>query len=91
LSALARRFGLLVARFFCSFAAFGFLVARRFWPRVGFGFRRLIRFGSAQSTLSARQAAVATHQQQHNKALHPTAYSFGFRSCLASAYASGGG
>ena len=35
--------------------------------------------------------AILTHQQQPNKALHPTAYSPSFRSCLASLRASGGG
>jgi len=53
-------------------------LARRFDSAAAFGFRRLILFGSSQSTLAARQAAAATSQQQHNKALHPTAYSFGF-------------
>ncbi len=55
---------------------FRLLVARRFCSRAGLGCRRLIRFGSGRSTCRARQAAGETSQQQHNKALHPTAYSF---------------
>jgi len=72
-SVLVRRFGLRAARRFGTFAAFGFL--------------HLIHFGTAQSTLGARQAATATSQLRHNKTLHPTAASL--RSCLAPA--SGGG
>jgi hypothetical protein len=63
-SALARRFG--------------FLVARRFGSSAGFGLLRLIGFGSGAAFRLARQAAGKTSQQQHNKALHPTAYSLRF-------------
>ena len=55
---------------------FGFVAAWRFGSFAAFGFRRLILFGSSQSTLAARQAAGEMSQQQYNKALHPTAYSF---------------
>jgi len=47
-----------------SGAAFGFLAAQRFCSVAAFGFLRLMLFGSAQSTLAARQAAVAASQQQ---------------------------
>jgi len=53
----------------------GFSRAQLCGSGAGFGFRRLICFGSAQSRSVARQAAVQTHQQRPNKALHPTAYS----------------
>jgi hypothetical protein len=42
------------------------------------------------SVLAVR-AAVATHQQRANKALHPTAYSLRYASFLGFAPASGGG
>jgi hypothetical protein len=66
-------FGFRRARRFRSGEAFGFLVVRRFGFITGFGLLRLTLCGSAQSTLAARQATNPTHQQQHNKALHPTA------------------
>jgi hypothetical protein len=54
---------------------FGFWFVRLCGSGAAFGFRRLMRSGSSQSPLAARQSAGKTFQQQHNKALHPTAYS----------------
>jgi len=85
------RLGLWWARLCGSGVGFGFLRLIVAGSGAGFGLWVPILSGSGQSWLVARQAAVPTHQQRPNKALHPTAYSFGFRSCLATAFASGGG
>jgi hypothetical protein len=42
----------------------------------GFWFSASDAFRLGSKYFVARQAAAETHQQQHNKALHPTAYSF---------------
>ena len=73
---LARLFGFLLARLVRFSVTFGFCVAQRFGSGAAFGFLHLARSGSSASTLVAQQAAIPTHQLQHNKALHPTAYSF---------------
>jgi hypothetical protein len=65
-----------------------------FGGRGVFILAQLLGFGSGTfllglKYLQAQQAAAAAFQQQHNKALHPTAYSFA--PSFLGRYASGGG
>jgi hypothetical protein len=50
--------------------------------RAAFGFLHLTLSGASARTLAARQAVIPTVKLQHNKALHPTAYSLRFASLV---------
>ncbi len=54
----------------------GSLSARLFGSDAAFGVLAAMLSGSGQGWWMARQAGRETYQLQHNKALHPTAYSF---------------
>ncbi len=70
----------LVAQRFGSGAAFGFLRGADLSLWCDFGLRVAMGFGSGAARSWARQVGCESHQLQHNKALHPTAYSFARRS-----------